>query len=224
LSEIRAFEHDARADHAVNYVNHAVFNTDGSRFCFFHIWNTPYWAFEHTVRWMTTAPDGSDVRMLDPHSVASHFDWRDPDTVVGWAFASAKGQPEPQSQYEKWYVDGAIRGAYWMFDDRTGTADLFAAGVLPHDGHMSWSPDRRWLVTDESPLLPGNDGIAPLLLFDVEHGVRYEIARFPEPLGGELRCDLHARWSRDGRSICVDSARDGTRQVYVVDVADIVAN
>lgn len=87
---------------------------------------------------------------------------------------------------------------------------------------MSWSPDRRWLLTDEYAILPGNDGWTPLLLYDTSIGRRYEIGRFREPLDGELRCDLHARWNHAGTKVCVDSAHGGIRQMYLVDVADIV--
>jgi Tol biopolymer transport system component len=33
---------------------------------------------------------------------------------------------------------------------------------------------------------------------------------------------LHARWNLDGTKICVNSAPDGTPQMYEVDVTDIV--
>jgi hypothetical protein len=225
LEALQAFDGDERARGNVNYINHAVFNTDGSRLCFFHLWKTPYWLYEHTLRWCTMAPDGSDLRVLDPYSLASHFAWRSPHEIVGWAFW-AHDSHEFTTKYERWYEHddprGRVRGAYWLLDDRTGEATVFAPGVLPNDGHMSWSPDGRWLVTDEYANLPGNEGVAPLLLYDIDNNRRYEIARFREPLVDELRCDLHARWNRSGTQICVDSAHDGTRQMYVVDVADIV--
>ena len=47
--------------------------------------------------------------------------------------------------------------------------------------------------------------------------------RSPPAYTGDVRCDLHPRWSRDGRAVCVDSTDDGTRQVYVLDVGAITA-
>jgi hypothetical protein len=224
LAELLDFDCDERARESVNYINHAVFNTDGSRLCFFHLWNTPYWLYEHTLRWCTMAPDGTDLRVLDPYSLASHFAWRNQHEILGWAFW-AHDRHVFTTPYEKWYEHqdprGPVRGAYWLLDDRNHDATLFAPGLLPHDGHMSWSPNGTWLVTDEYSVLPGNDGWTPLLLYDVENARRYEIGRFREPLGDELRCDLHARWNRTGTHICVDSAHDGTRQLYVIDVSDI---
>jgi len=225
LAELQAFESDPRAREAVNYINHAVYNTDGSRLCFFHLWNTPYWLYEHTLRWCTIAPDGTELRILDPYSLASHFAWRNGHEIIGWAFW-AHDHRDPLTPYERWYEHtdprGPVRGAYWLLDDHTGTAHVVAPGVLPHDGHMSWSPNQQWLLTDEYAILPGNDGWTPLLLYDIANGQRYEIGRFREPLEGELRCDLHPRWNRTGTRICVDSAHDGTRQMYLIDVTDIV--
>jgi len=37
-----------------------------------------------------------------------------------------------------------------------------------------------------------------------------------------LHCDLHPRWSPDGRKIAFDSIHEGTRQVYACDVGEIV--
>jgi hypothetical protein len=225
LAALQAFECDDRSRDNANYVNHAVFNTDGSRLCFFHLWNSPYWVYQHTMRWCTMGPDGRDLRVLDRYSLASHFAWRNPHEILGWAFWAHDGRAFT-TPYERWYEyedpSGPVRGAYWLLNDQTGEATVFAPGLLPHDGHLSWSPNGRWLVTDEYSILPGNDGWSPLLLYDVDNARRYEIGRFREPLADELRCDLHARWSRNGNQICFDSADDGTRQVYVVDVSHIV--
>ena len=41
-------------------------------------------------------------------------------------------------------------------------------------------------------------------------------------INGEFRCDLHPRWSRDGKRLCFDSIHEGSRQVYALDVSRIV--
>jgi len=39
---------------------------------------------------------------------------------------------------------------------------------------------------------------------------------------GELRCDFHPRWNRDGTAICFDAldTETGTRQMHLVEFSD----
>ena len=45
----------------------------------------------------------------------------------------------------------------------------------------------------------------------------------PEDRFGDVRVDLHPRFSRDSRLVCVDSAMSGARRMYVFDVSSITA-
>jgi Tol biopolymer transport system component len=42
-------------------------------------------------------------------------------------------------------------------------------------------------------------------------------------LGKPNRCGLHPRWSPDAREVCIDSIREGERQMYLVDVSALTA-
>lgn len=50
-------------------------------------------------------------------------------------------------------------------------------------------------------------------LLEVKHGLKFQ---------GEGRCDLHPRFSQDGKYISFDSVMTGKRRQYYVDVSDIV--
>jgi hypothetical protein len=53
---------------------------------------------------------------------------------------------------------------------------------------------------------------------------RIELGRFyaPPEATGQVRCDLHPRWNRDGTQVCIDSTHEGSRQMYVLDVRAVV--
>jgi Tol biopolymer transport system component len=74
------------------------------------------------------------------------------------------------------------------------------------------------VITDTYP--DRNDKKRTLMLYHPGENRRVDIGRFlaPPPYEGDIRCDLHPRWSRDGRQVCFDSVHQGTRQMYVADV------
>jgi Tol biopolymer transport system component len=60
-----------------------------------------------------------------------------------------------------------------------------------------------------------------LFIMDLESSRAARVASFhaPPQYKGDWRCDLHPRWSRDSRRICIDSTHAGVRQVYVIELA-----
>lgn len=99
---------------------------------------------------------------------------------------------------------------------------VIGADVFSSDGHCSFSPDRRWMLTDT---YPDGESKRTLMLYEMATGRRVDINKFysPPELKGELRCDLHPRWSRDGSKVSIDSAHTGERQIYVLDVSAITS-
>ena len=202
IGQAAALSRDERMDGAEHWFNHLQFNTDGSRFLFLHRWTKPEKGW--FTRLLTAKPDGSDLCIVNDDDMTSHFDWRDATHILAWARQHGRGDH------------------YYLFTDRSAEAAVVGDGVLWTDGHCTYAPDRRWFLTDT---YPDRERLRHLLLFRPADERLVEIGAFHEPpeFGGEWRCDLHGRWSRDGRQVCFDSVQSGQRQLYVIDVADLVA-
>jgi hypothetical protein len=62
-------------------------------------------------------------------------------------------------------------------------------------------------------------------LFHVATGKVYPLGHFfsPKEYAGEWRCDLHPRFSPDGRRVTIDSPHTGQgRQMHLIEIAGIV--
>ncbi len=188
---------------AVHWFNHVQISPAGARFAVLHRWKTPGRDGWET-RMLAAAPDGSDLRIVADDGKVSHYDWRDDGSILVWCRQRELGE------------------RYFLFDLAEGTRRNVGEGVLDRDGHCSWSPDRRWILTDT---YPDEERMRTLILYNPGERRRVDVGRFhaPPELVGPVRCDLHPRWSRDGHRVCVDSAHEGTRQMYVPDISAILA-
>ena len=81
------------------------------------------------------------------------------------------------------------------------------------NGHPSFSPNGKWLLNDS---YPDRYGEQTLEVYRVDDGARLGLGRFGicPSLRGEIRCDLHPRWSPDGNWVFFDSTHEGRRAVY----------
>ena len=152
----------------------------------------------------TANADGSEIAYLGREGMVSHFDWRDDQHVLAW------------SQYQG-------ENHYHLYADRSGEAKAIGTDVLDCDGHCSYSPDGRWILTDTYPDRERSE--RTLILYHPGTNTRVNVGRFysRREIGGEIRCDLHPRWRHDGQQVCIDSIHEGERQMYAVDVSQLVA-
>ena len=203
LAELAASKPRTDMAAAEHKVNHAVYSPAGTRFVFMHRWLGASGKFS---RLYVADADGSNRRLLFDHRMVSHYAWRDERRLLVWARAPDKGD------------------RYYLLDVTTGAREACGAGTLDRygDGHPSFSPDGHWLVTDS---YPDRGRMRRLLLCRPDVGLVLEAGAFHSPwrYDGAQRCDLHPRWSPDGTRISIDSAHEGVRWTYVVDVSRLVA-
>jgi hypothetical protein len=169
----------------IEYFNHTLFSRDGSKI---------FWLARATPQRNTTS---FTVRRCFPDGWGgSHFDWLDGDNLMITSAFKAK-------------VYGHI-----LFTVGQQNYRRLGNGLLDYDGHGTFSPDGRWMVTDTYP--GGKLQEQKLYLMDMRTEAVLPLGRFVEPskYTGYWRCDLHPRWSPKGDLIGFNSTYTGSRQVY----------
>lgn len=87
-------------------------------------------------------------------------------------------------------------------------------------GHLVFSPDGKTMLADT---YPSPEQIQTLALVESVTGKFVKLGEFrhsvPEAVG-DVRCDLHPRWCRDGKRVTVDSIDDGRRGVYLLELPE----
>ena len=199
LDELAARDPKSSMQGAWHYINHIQPSRGGQRIAFFHLWHCDAKSWE--VRLYTVRPDGSELTCLLDTGFISHYDWRDDDAILVWA-----NRPNAPA-------------CFLLLSHQAREFQIFAESLLKEDGHCTFSPDQGWVLNDT---YPDAHQMRTLMLVRAVDGQRIDLARLYSPKSrwwGEIRCDLHPRWSRDGRQVCIDSVHDGSRQMYVVDVS-----
>jgi hypothetical protein len=188
---------------AKHWFNHLLISPDGGRFIFLHRWRGEKEGRGFSTRLFTAGADGSQLHVLDPNGKTSHFIWRDPRTVLAWAWHPSHG--------EKFY----------LFQDRTDKVEAVAPDLMPVNGHCTYLPGNPWILNDT---YPDKDRLQHVYLYDTQTLTRHPLGDFHSPpeYTGEWRCDTHPRFSPDGRKVVIDSAHNGGRQLYLIDVSAIV--
>ncbi len=202
FEEIIQIRHNESMDNNKHWFNHLLFSPDGSRFIFLHRWrrmigDRKSWY----TRMLTANPDGSDIHVVADHDMVSHFIWKNPNQILAWS-REENGEDH-----------------FHLYDEQSDTVQVIGKEVLTRDGHCTYSPDEEWILTDT---YPDTNRMQKPMLYRPSDGKLVHLGRFhlPKEYRGEIRCDLHPRWSRDGKSVCIDSLHSGKRQMYLLDVSE----
>jgi len=182
------------------WIEHAEFNSDASRLLFLPRTRGEAGRKLETGLY-TIGRDGKDMRKVIPYGAnVSHFAWRN-RTQIAATFSYCNDQR-----------------CHVLLSD--GKDDYQTMGALTWDGHCSFNADGQLMVTDGKMDLDKTTN--SVWLHHMESGEEREIARFQQLdrkyLKGDIRCDLHPRWSDDSSMICVDAMdpKSKTRQIYII--------
>lgn len=200
IETLRCTDARPEMDGADHYVNHVMYAPDGDRFVFLHRWSGKGGLFS---RLYSCDADGTNLRLLRDERMASHFTWRDDHTLLVWART-----PGP-----------VVRECYQLIDVRNGAWTALSPDAINSfgDGHPTYSPDAGRLLTDTYPDAARRRKLIIHCTGDAEPTIVGDFFA-PWKFNGETRCDLHPRWNRDGTKVSIDSAHEGVRRMYVVDV------
>lgn len=181
---------------ALHKVNHVMISPDGKGFIFIHRWYVGVRRYDRLIYC-----DFKSLKVLSSEDMVSHMCWIDSNTIFGYLRHNGK---------DGFYFIKIITGDFIPCTELTSLGN--------GDGHPSAWGD--WIVIDTYPdksqlqhlyLYNRVTGlITPLI--EIFHGIKYY---------GESRCDLHPRFSPDGRKIYFDTVYGKKRRLAFIDVTSI---
>ncbi|WP_121639073.1 hypothetical protein [Virgibacillus sp. Bac330] len=192
-TDFAGFEPRTEMVNAEHKVNHIMINPSGDRFMVLHRWinnNNRY------TRLVTANINGSDIYNLNDDNMTSHCCWKNDGEIL--AFANKKNEGN----------------GYYLMRDKTSTYQKLWP-ELQSDGHPSFSPDGKMVITDTYP-----DRKRIASVYCIKGDDISSIAKVFAPFryDNDVRCDLHPRWSRSGNKICIDSVFERKRNIYEINV------
>lgn len=186
---------------SVHKVNHLMLSPNGKRFMVLYRW---FCGHRKYTRLITCNVDGTDMYLLSDDDMVSHCYWKNDDEII--AFENKNGEGP---------------GYYLMKDKTQEWRHLWPQ--LNSDGHPSYSPtDDDLVVFDTYPSRSRIQEVKICRDTDIEGKDLKVVARVLSPFkyDNDTRCDLHPRWSRDGKKVCFDSVFEGHRGLYVVEIGE----
>lgn len=180
-------------ENAQHKVNHIMINPENDRFMFLHRWID---GGRKYTRLITANIDGNGLYVLSDDDMVSHCCWKDSSHIL--AFERKK----------------AIGNGYFLMEDMTQNF-VHKWTHITCDGHPSYSPNGQLVLTDS---YPNRKRISTLRLLTQNHSIVIGKVFSPFKYDNETRCDLHPRWSRDGKKVCFDSVHEGKRGVYEIEI------
>ena len=218
------------------YIQHCWWNPSGTRFIFYL--RVLEGSGEFKTHLLCADEDGGKLFLFPECAMYSHLAWRSDDDFTIWSSqptAALVAYQRIRRGHSKLvrYVARALRtillprnrapaishhtrAGYYTMRCHSREKTAFARDLLQHDGHPSWCLEGHVLCADT---YEDEASCREVFMYDAIAHRRLTLARFYSPFNRcGYRCDLHPRVTADGKSIVIDSAHTGRRQLYVLAV------
>lgn len=177
-------------------VNHITFNESSDRFLFL-LRNFPSKSGTGWGTTLITSDLQGNMHLVLENKFVSHYCWKGSSEIL--AFCTPKEEP----------------GLFVLQDLTNQFTQLkspYPEGPFGGDIHCLCSPDKRYIIGDG---YPDAEGYRPLFLYDTQTEKIQKLLRSLSTADDnwDIRCDLHARFNRQGDKISFDSTHCGMRQI-----------
>lgn len=221
---------------ATHWLEHLMINPSNTRFAFLHRWRGEAGT---ASRLITADVCGGNLYLLNGSGRVSHCCWRDDAAMFGYcgrptAFNRMRGRKvfartviRPLLPlYHRLFPSGGVVSrvvtgdCFQLMLDRSDKVELISRQAIPDDGHPTFRPGSASEIVNDS--YPSESGDCRLFIFDVDRRkvlAEETVSSDPDVRATGFRCDLHPKWSFDGRFVSVDTISKRGRAIVVYQVA-----
>jgi len=177
--------------------NHVMISPDGSKMMFMHRWFLSDGRRYDTL--YVSNVDGTNIKIVADDEMVSHCFWYDDSRIFAYL------------------RDKNMGDKYYMIDIASAKKELVGEGIIDKfgDGHPHVHGSK--IIFDT---YPDKARMKSLYMYDYESKNLEKLGEFLESFDfyGETRCDLHPRFSHDGKRVFFDSVHEGHRGLYVMEL------
>ena len=176
--------------------NHVMISPDGEKMMFLHRWFLKDGRRYDSL--YIANIDGSNVKLISDDDMVSHCFWFDESYIIAYL------------------RDKTLGDKYYIIDTLTNKKEIVGENSIDKfgDGHPNCFESK--IIFDT---YPDKARMKSLYLYDFKSNQLEQLGEFAEKFNyyGETRCDLHPRFSFDGKKVFFDSVHDGQRKLYYLE-------